>query len=66
MLDWLRFILTAGLLISGLIILITAVMGVYKLPETRPLRRTRSLVSIESRTSGCSADKASTSGGKME
>ncbi len=30
MLDWLRFILTAGLLVSGLIILITAVMGVYK------------------------------------
>lgn len=30
MLEWLRFGLTAGLLISGLIILITAVIGVYK------------------------------------
>ena len=30
MLDWIRFGLTAGFLISGLIILITAVIGVYK------------------------------------
>jgi len=30
MLDWLRFILTTGLLASGLIILITSVIGVYK------------------------------------
>lgn len=29
-LDWLRFILTAGLLIGGLVILVTAVVGVYK------------------------------------
>jgi len=30
MLEWLRFILTAGLLISGLIILLTSVIGLYK------------------------------------
>ena len=30
MLEWARFVLTAGLLISGLIILMTAVFGVYK------------------------------------
>ena len=30
MLDWLRFALTAGLLASGLVILVTAVFGVYK------------------------------------
>ncbi|NLX82334.1 MAG: monovalent cation/H(+) antiporter subunit G [Clostridiales bacterium] len=30
MLDWLRFILTTGFLISGLIILITSVIGLYK------------------------------------
>ncbi|NLE69289.1 MAG: monovalent cation/H(+) antiporter subunit G [Clostridiales bacterium] len=30
MLDWLRFILTAGFLISGLLILITSVIGLYK------------------------------------
>ncbi|NLC32761.1 MAG: monovalent cation/H(+) antiporter subunit G [Clostridiales bacterium] len=30
MLEWLRFILTAGFLLSGLMILITAVFGVYK------------------------------------
>ncbi len=30
MLDWLRFILTTGFLISGLIILLTSVIGLYK------------------------------------
>jgi len=30
MLDWLRFVLTAGFLLSGLIILITSVIGLYK------------------------------------
>lgn len=30
MLDWLRFILTAGFLLSGLVILITSVIGAYK------------------------------------
>ena len=30
MLDWLRFILTTGFLLSGLVILVTAVIGVYK------------------------------------
>ena len=30
MIEWFRFILTAGLLLGGLMILITAVMGVYK------------------------------------
>lgn len=30
MIDWVRFILTAGLLISGLLILITSVIGVFK------------------------------------
>ncbi len=30
MLDWLRFVLTACLLTSGLLILMTAVFGVYK------------------------------------
>lgn len=30
MLDWLRFILTACFLLSGLIILITSVIGLYK------------------------------------
>ena len=30
MLDWLRFVLTTALLFSGLMILITAVIGVYK------------------------------------
>ncbi len=29
-LDWLRFILTAALLLGGVLILITAVIGVYK------------------------------------
>lgn len=29
-LDWLRFILTAALLLAGLFILLTAVIGVYK------------------------------------
>lgn len=30
MLEWIRFVLTAGLLLGGLIILVTAVFGVYK------------------------------------
>ena len=30
MLDWLRLILTAGFLLSGLLILITSVIGLYK------------------------------------
>ena len=30
MLDWLRFVLTVGFLVSGLLIMITAVVGVYK------------------------------------
>ena len=30
MLDWLRFLLTTGFLLSGIIILITSVIGVYK------------------------------------
>lgn len=30
MLEWLRFVLTAGFLLSGLIILTTAVIGTYK------------------------------------
>lgn len=33
MLEWLRFCLTAGLIISGLVILATAVMGVYKFDD---------------------------------
>ena len=30
MIEWIRFILTAGFLISGLLTLLTAVIGVYK------------------------------------